>query len=468
VRIPAQGAVRNLSRTDIYGAALLFVLAAYAIAGRGFAYVGVAPLYISEIMLGLGLLTLLRTRAVLATLTVIPAMLVAALLLLVMIRTEPYLSVYGMDAARDSVIVVYSVYAFVVAGLILEQPSRVSRVVRFLRSFSTVYVFVGPIGYLVGQLGSLQSLPAWPGSPAPVLALRPGELAVHLSACAVMAILRLRQANVVWTIMLFLGIAIVASHNRGGFLAILIPVGIALSLSGRWRGMIKAAVILSVAMGLAYAVDLKMPTYRDDGRDVGARQIVDNLISLAVPSENKELDDTKRWRQAWWAYIADYTFHGQYFWSGKGFGVNLADADGFQLGEDSAGGNTLRSPHNSHLTILARTGVPGIVLWGSFAFSWMWMVLACARRAWSFQDEAWGNLLLFTACYWLSILIDASFDVVLEGPMLGIWFWSLTGFGFGLVMVYRSAIRHNTQWSLRMSYQSAKGRRAARNLRHGA
>ena len=37
-------------------------------------------------------------------------------------------------------------------------------------------------------------------------------------------------------------------------------------------------------------------------------------------------------------------------------------------------------------------------------------------------------------------MIDASFDVALEGPMLGIWFWSLFGLGIASTMVYRARL----------------------------
>jgi hypothetical protein len=37
----------------------------------------------------------------------------------------------------------------------------------------------------------------------------------------------------------------------------------------------------------------------------------------------------------------------------------------------------------------------------------------------------------------MSVIINATFDVALEGPMQGIWFWCLVGFGIGSVMIYR-------------------------------
>jgi hypothetical protein len=52
----------------------------------------------------------------------------------------------------------------------------------------------------------------------------------------------------------------------------------------------------------------------------------------------------------------------------------------------------------------------------------------------------WAHLVLWVACYGLAIVIDASFDVAIEGPMLGIWFWSLFGFGIASTMVYRTCL----------------------------
>jgi hypothetical protein len=64
-------------------------------------------------------------------------------------------------------------------------------------------------------------------------------------------------------------------------------------------------------------------------------------------------------------------------------------------------------------------------------------MLTARRRG----DERWVGLFLFTVCYAASIIINATFDVTLEGPMQGIWFWSLFGLGIGSVMVYRA--QHN-------------------------
>ena len=97
-----------------------------------------------------------------------------------------------------------------------------------------------------------------------------------------------------------------------------------------------------------------------------------------------------------------------------------------------------RSPHNAHMTLLARAGVPGVVLWSLVLMSWGGMLLKAMLVARARGHKQWADLFLFVICYATSIIINATFDVTLEGPMQGIWFWCLFGFGIGSVMVYRA------------------------------
>jgi hypothetical protein len=46
-------------------------------------------------------------------------------------------------------------------------------------------------------------------------------------------------------------------------------------------------------------------------------------------------------------------------------------------------------------------------------------------------------MLIVILAYWLAMLVNASFDVYLEGPQGGIWFWSV--FGLGLAAARLSA-----------------------------
>jgi len=62
------GTGRSWAANDYYLSLLLFALLGYALFGRGFAYVGVPPLFIGEMLMVLGLFALLHSGAVLAAL----------------------------------------------------------------------------------------------------------------------------------------------------------------------------------------------------------------------------------------------------------------------------------------------------------------------------------------------------------------------------------------------------------------
>ena len=90
------------------------------------------------------------------------------------------------------------------------------------------------------------------------------------------------------------------------------------------------------------------------------------------------------------------------------------------------------------MTLLARAGIPGLVLWALVLVSWFGMLMRATLTARTRGHKQWADLFLFIGCYAAAIVINATFDVVLEGPMQGIWFWCLFGFGVGSVMIYRA------------------------------
>ncbi|MBI3745842.1 MAG: O-antigen ligase family protein [Chloroflexi bacterium] len=173
------------------------------------------------------------------------------------------------------------------------------------------------------------------------------------------------------------------------------------------------------------------------GRPATLGQVIDNILSVFGSSSDAGLEGSKQFRLEWWGTIVNYTVFGNYFWTGKGFGVNLADADGFQATAD----HSLRAPHSSHFTVLARMGVPGFVLWvllqAAFGLGLLW-ALRALRRAGDARLAAAAGWLL---AYWIAMMVDTSFDPYLEGPQGGIWFWVV--FGMGLVVI-RLASRRRT------------------------
>jgi len=128
-----------LNLSDVYLALLSGVLLGYALLGKGFAYLGFPPLFVGEIAFLSGIFIFIRSGCLVATLTTLPSLLLAVTMTWVLIRTLPYVSTYGFDALRDSVIIVYGGFAFIVIALLLEDSKRIETVVRYYGTRSSAF-----------------------------------------------------------------------------------------------------------------------------------------------------------------------------------------------------------------------------------------------------------------------------------------------------------------------------------------
>ena len=99
----------------------------------------------------------------------------------------------------------------------------------------------------------------------------------------------------------------------------------------------------------------------------------------------------------------------------------------------------VRSPHNINMTVFARTGIVGGVLW--FAILGIGFGLLF-RRVWrgrvrghTYSPERREELV-----FWLLMLTatwgNSSVGVLMEGPVLGVWFWFALGFAWGRSLAF--------------------------------
>jgi hypothetical protein len=440
--VTARAQERDLG--DLYLRALAGLLIGYAILGKGFAYFGIPPLFVGEMLFVGGLAMLFRSGCLIATLTAFPNLILLILSGWVVARTVPYIGIHGVDAIRDSVVVLYGGFAFAVCALLIEKPRRLADAFRFLGKFSVAFGMFGGVLYALSTT-SILSVISWPAGALPIMYIRSGEVACHLAGAALYGLLLRQRPGTGWTVLLLLGIGMISAQSRGGMLAMLVPVALAAVLSGRLSRLTRIGAIIGLLFSVSLALQLEFQfgtvderAGTSEARVVSAEQFLTNAMSIFDDSGPAELSGPKQWRLMWWSKIQDYTLHGPYFWTGKGFGIGLAEDDGFVVWEGE-GQTTVRSPHNANITMLARAGVPGLVLWLTLLVSWFGMMLRSMLEARRRREEEWANAFLYLSCYLLAILINSSFDVALEGPMLGIWFWCLFGFGVGASLIYRAA-----------------------------
>jgi O-antigen ligase len=221
--------------------------------------------------------------------------------------------------------------------------------------------------------------------------------------------------------------AIVAVENRGGLLAILLALTVLITIrpSIEW---LRLGAIATLAFVVLFAANPEVDL--GSNRVISARQFTANVTSIFSDDTSNvgSVQDTKEWRLEFWSEIYQDTVEGEHFWRGLGFGENLANYYGFQLKED----DSLRSPHNSHVTILGRMGVPGFVVWILLQLGFAALMLRGSIRWRHSRGSLYSYIYLMILSMWTAMTVEACFDVYYESPQGGIWMWSLVGVGLAV------------------------------------
>lgn len=402
----------NLRRLYLFF--FLFVYALYCFFNKGVAY-----LYLAEICWVFGLALVIRERKSFEFVWDKRLMLISIMLaitLLYMIRGMMRYPI--LDVIRDSFMLNYVYFIFIIFLLRKELPE----LKKGLYIIYTWFPVVAASGFLLRTfIPSLNELILFGN--IPFLAYKNGDMSVHLLITTLLIIngkikigRRFMALNIVLIAYLFL---ISATFNRGGMLAFLTGFGLFFfylrktALARQFFTYLKVLPIVIIV-----ALPLYVSTNVEDsiqGRSTSIGQLKDNVKSIVNHDMEGSMNANVLWRLVWWAKIIDYTVLGDYFLFGKGVGVNLAIDDDIKMEDDS-----LRSPHNFHLNILARFGVPFFLLW----LYWLWLMIRKVREKGVSQE------VLSYLCIFIAFLVNASFDVALEGPMAAFPCWVFVGLWF--------------------------------------
>jgi hypothetical protein len=405
-----------------------WMLLGYALLGRGFSYIGVAPLYMGELTLVFGFVALLFNRSsshffnvLLPNLLKVPA---ASILLVFMgwclACTIPYVALYNIDAIRDAATWYYALFAFIIALFLINKPQYFYLLLARYKTFVIVFLLLTPVFWTIT---SLNILPALPGAKAAIIESKIADIMVHMAGCLAFAVsFQLPQVTLLSALFLMDMAVVGSATNRSGAVAFVIASVVIMCLYPRSKKIWVVIGAIVLALGL-------VAVFLPDVVEQASRK-----FASIISSEGNTVRDqgTKEWRLKWWTKIINYTFNGEYFWTGRGFGINLATADGFDPYQD---GN-LRSPHNGHMTILARAGVPGFLLWIALQGSWAIGMLAFYLKSLLNNQKAWASLFISLLIYWMAFMITTNFEVIIEGPTGGIWIWTIYGVGLAAQWVY--------------------------------
>jgi hypothetical protein len=253
----------------------------------------------------------------------------------------------------------------------------------------------------------------------PLFLYKNGDKSLHLLISTIFMILFADQFSKNWltlnTILILINLLILLAFTRSGSVAYLAGIFCFFFFSktslitNNLRKVLKYIPILMVIVfGIFAAIEIEGDA---QGRKISLSQITDNFSSIVSSDIDGSLTDNKVWRLVWWAKLLNESFTVEHFFIGKGLGMSLAGNDLTNVDEN------LRSPHNFHLTIIARFGYIIFFIW----LYWLYLLFKPL-----FTKQLSGIILGIT-CILLAFIINGSFDVFFEGPMGAFPFWTLVG-----------------------------------------
>jgi hypothetical protein len=391
-----------------------FVLLLYVFFNKGIAYS-----YIAEILLVAGIFILFINRKQfeigLDRKQILVSIFILVSFIYIFFGTFQY-SI--LNVLRDSLAFQYAWLAFIIYFLKNESEFIWEKIIQIYKwvplviilnffLFYFVFLYLPPINIFGNQS---------------IIIYKNGDKSVHLLISTVLMFLCTEKYSKKWlfanTILIVINFLILLALTRSGSVAYILALfsffffSKEKFLNESLRKLLKyVPIIMVIGMGLFVAIDIQGDA---QGRTISLSQITDNFSSIVSTNIDGNLAENKVWRLIWWAKLVNESFTLQHFFVGKGLGMSLAGND------ISNTDDNLRSPHNFHLTILARFGYLVFITWI------IWLVSLFKPL---FTRKLAGKTLAITSIL-LAFIINGSFDVYFEGPMGAFPFWTFVGLLF--------------------------------------
>jgi hypothetical protein len=395
----------------IYLNLYFFIMACYIFFNKGVAYSFMAE---ALWLLGLGLIFLSRRSYEfvwdLRTKLLALFLLVGLLYIPIGLGGFPFI-----DVIRDSFVFQYGWFVFIVF-LFKEEQAQV------WKKIITIYTWFPIFGLLnfFFQNFVVDADLFKPFGDISFILYKYGDMGVHLLISSLVLLVFQQKRSIrfqaVMAILILFNLLILTAYSRSGMLAYILGVLVYIVLSNeayiktRVKQYTKYLPLLLMIVVPIYASVKVQENFQ--GRKVGIEQVTQNVGSFVGASKDANLEDNKLWRLVWWAKILDYSFSPSYFFQGKGLGMSLSETD--EVVSEEA---EVRSPHNFHLTVMARFGVPIFCIW----LFWLFILYKPM-----FKRHLDAKTLLISTVL-LAFMVNASFDVFLEGPMGAFPFWTWVG-----------------------------------------
>lgn len=391
--------------------------------GKGPTYLGVPPIFWAEMCMGLLILWMLLRGGVTAFFMPSPhalSLAVSAYMALGAVLVAIHAPAGGIEALRDGAIWYYGFFYFI--GLYLARDSNMAdRLWKMFRIFWVLAMVWGVVDFATGRVLE-EAPPILPWRGVSLWSNSNSELIQNMSFGAVIVLGTSLLDGRTWSKIFITPVALAAlvfmvqDYGRGAKVGFVVGVLIALTLT--WSGArafrfgrTVAPLLIIGVIGLLFA----------------AAALELDLAKVTNMDRFVKDQGTAGWRTLWWIDLYEGVMEENPLF-GLGFGRDWWTYNP-EINMDRFDPHPVRSPHNFNVTVFSRMGIVGAALWLAVLGIG---IIGLYRRIWQggFSPERQQEMAIwiaFIVCTWL----NSTFGVLMEGPVLGVWFWFALGFAWG-------------------------------------
>ena len=319
---------------------------------------------------------------------------------------------HGFWALRDAVHVLESLF-FVVGFAFAAYPGTIDRFFSWLAKFLVIAVAYGllyPVSDIFWSVSP--TITSGNGYVVPIIGTMANSAFLMLMAAFYLLLFHSNSLLALFVATFLIGYPLAVFQTRTLYLVTIALFGF---LAVSRRSNLGHLLLIVVVGGLLLAV-VTLVGLRVEGR-LGEVLSVDFLVHHflaifgvcageyeAVCAAAAGVDQ----RLGWWQNIFDQMLADPFkLLLGIGYGVTLTDFY-------ATGGTAVREPHNSYVTILARTGMVGAVCWllmmVSLVHRWHLSFRHCKRLAWREGQNRLMLLMVFFICMWVLGIGEDAFE----------------------------------------------------------
>lgn len=401
----------------------MFLIGGIAAQTRNFAYIRVGPIFITEFIMIFLILAIITRLSISQSYNVIrgyyPNILSKILIVYfgggLIYLTYDLLSLNEVDlieCLRNFSLVYYSLFFFIAyflfKELTIEKINKFFLTILFantLRGIVVIIMYILHLETFIPQDGGII------GGAASLISVFSSLIAFHyltFSEKGKLIYISLFIANIFFTFL---------SGHRSAYVALAVSLLIYLLLLKR----IKLVLLLSFAIFLLFTLlslfKQVTPLFED-----AISRIIYNISELAYEKLN---DPNTYWRYLYWNNVIQEVVLKPW---GLGFDYSLSKLAPWEVWAERPSELAFRAsvrldPHNSYIAILARVGFLGFLI---FLSALIIYVVAAIRALRSLNGERKFYILTIFSCF-IAVATFANFNVTLEGPYHGIFFWIFMG-----------------------------------------